>query len=119
VSARRVLVVVPDLFFIARIRATAATLGVEIEEATSEAALAACRSAPPHLVILDLQAAGDPISLARTLKSDAAMRPIPIVGFYSHVEGATRSAAIAAGVDRVMPRSAFTAKLAELLQGNA
>lgn len=115
---RRVLVVAPDVFFLARIRATAEALGVSIEEATLENAAGACAAAPPDLIVLDLHASGDPMTLARALKSHPASQPVPIVGFYSHVDAATREAALSAGVDRVMPRSAFTAKLAELLRGD-
>ena len=118
-GARRVLAVVPDLFFLTRIRATASALDVAVEAATLEGAHAACAAHPPDLVILDLHAAGDPVGLARTLKSDTITHAIPIVGFYSHVEGATRAAALAAGIDHVMPRSAFTAKLPALLRGSA
>lgn len=118
-GARRVLVIVPDLFFLTRIRATAVALNVEVEEGTPEGARAACAASAPDLVIVDLHAGGDPVGLSRALKSDPVTRAIPIVGFYSHVEGATRAAALAAGVDYVMPRSAFTAKLAELLSGSS
>jgi len=112
-----VLLIVPDLFFLTRIRATAVTLGVEVAEATPETALAACAAGHPDLIVVDLRAAGEAIALARALKAAPAAREIPIVGFYSHVEGATRAAALAAGVDHVMPRSAFTARLADLLRG--
>jgi hypothetical protein len=40
-----------------------------------------------------------------------------MVGFYSHVDTATRDAALAAGVETVLPRSAFVARLPELLRG--
>jgi NADH:ubiquinone oxidoreductase subunit 6 (subunit J) len=39
------------------------------------------------------------------------------VGFYPHVDRALREAALAAGVDQVLPRSAFTVRLAALLAG--
>ena len=68
-------------------------------------------------MILDLQAPGDPLALTRALKSDPATRGIPVVGFYPHVEGALREAALAAGVDQELPRSAFTVRLAALLAG--
>jgi CheY-like chemotaxis protein len=116
-SARRVTVVAPDLFFAARIEATATLLGVALETPAPGEALAALRAHPPDLVILDLQAPGDPLALTRALKADPAMRGIPVVGFYPHVEGALREAALAAGVDHVLPRSAFTARLAGLLAG--
>ena len=111
------LVVVSDLFFLARIRATASALGVAIEEATVASAHERCAAAPPALLILDLHAAGDPLAQVRRLKAEAGTRRVPVVGFYSHVDNATRAAALEAGVDRVLPRSAFTAKLAEILGG--
>jgi CheY-like chemotaxis protein len=107
--------VVEDLFFATRIAATAQALGIAIERADLRSAAEHCRSASPDLVILDLQYPGDPLALARELKSDPATRDIPIVGFYPHVDQPLRRAALAAGVDQVLPRSAFTAKLAEIL----
>jgi CheY-like chemotaxis protein len=79
-------------------------------------ALAAVRRELPDLVIVDLTSAGDPLALVRALKTTPETRPVPLVGFYPHVEGALREAALAAGADRVLPRSAFTARLAELLE---
>jgi CheY-like chemotaxis protein len=116
---RRIVVVVPDLFFATRIATTARTLGLEVVGCTAAEALEACRLDPPRLVILDLHGAGDPVGLARALKADPATRRVRIVGFYSHVDQETRRAAEAAGVDDVLPRSAFTARLAELIAGGA
>src|SRR5882762_3555795 len=116
-SARRVVMVVPDLFFATRITTTAARLGVAIQAPAPQEALAVIRLLPPDLVVLDLRAQGDPLALARSLKADPATRHIPVVGFYPHVEGALREAALAAGIDQVLPRSAFTARLASLLTG--
>jgi CheY-like chemotaxis protein len=116
-TARRVVAVVPDLFFATRIAATAARLGVTLETPAPPEAQAAIRRRPPDLVILDLRAPGDPLALARELKADPKTRRVPVVGFYPHVEGALREGALAAGVDQVLPRSAFTARLAALLAG--
>jgi CheY-like chemotaxis protein len=116
-SPRRVVAVVPDLFFAARIAETARASGVTLETIDAARALERCREAPPDLVILDLHGAGDPLALARALKADAAARSVRIVGFYSHVDAALRAAALAAGVDEALPRSAFTARLAQLLAG--
>lgn len=118
-TTRRVVAVVPDLFFATRIEATAAQLGVALEMPSPNAALAAIRRQLPDLVVLDLQAPGDPLALARALKADPATTGLAIVGFYSHVEQALREAALAAGVDHVLPRSAFTARLPTLLAGDA
>lgn len=115
---RRVLVVVPDLFFATRIDTTAKLLGVETQAVDVSRAAAACRERAPDLVILDLHGPGEPLVLARALKADVATGAIPIVGFYSHVDAALRQAALEAGIDHVMPRSAFTAKLAAILGGS-
>lgn len=113
--SRRVLIVVDDLFFLTRIQATAAQAGVTVESCPPEALAARCAAAPPDLVMMDLHGAGDPLERARELKRESATASIPIVAFYSHVEGELRKRALEAGIERVLPRSAFTARLAELL----
>jgi len=42
---------------------------------------------------------------------------VPVLGYYSHVEVATREAAEAAGVDRVVPRSRMARELPQLAAG--
>lgn len=42
---------------------------------------------------------------------------VPVLGYYSHVEVATREAAEAAGVDRVVPRSRMVRELPQLAEG--
>ena len=116
-SHRRVVAVVPDLFFAARIAATAERLGVVLELPSPAEALEAIRRAPPDLVILDLHAQGDPLGLARALRADHATRTIHLLGFYAHVDRELREAALGAGLDQVLPRSAFTVRLAALLAG--
>ena len=116
-SARRVVIVVPDLFFATRIVTAAAHLGVEIEQATPAGLLAACTASAPDLVIVDLHAPGDPVAAIRALRADPATRDMRIVGFHSHVDVGLRAAALEAGADQVLPRSAFTVRLAGLLGG--
>ena len=110
-----VLVLAPDLFFATRITATARLVGAKIVESTASRLLEDCRAHAPRLVIMDLHAAGEPLALARALKADPQTRAIPIVGFYSHVDQALREAALGAGIERVMPRSSFTAQLSGIL----
>ena len=43
----------------------------------------------------------------------AALGP-PVLGYYSHVDAATRAAAVAAGVDLVVPRSRMARELPDL-----
>lgn len=116
---RRVLVAVPDLFFFTRIEEVARHIGVAIEACPIDALVGRCAKQPPDLVVLDLHAPGDPITRAHELKRDAATSAIPIVAFYSHVDGALRERALEAGIERVLPRSAFSARLAEWLAAPA
>lgn len=116
-GTRRVLAVVPDLFFAARIAAVAKAAGVEIAFVAPEGAAAACAAASPDLVLIDLHAGPGVPALVRALKTGPGTGAIPLVGFHSHVDIATRTAALEAGLDRALPRSAFVTRLAGLLEG--
>ena len=109
-----VIAVVPDLFFAAKLQATARTSGAELALVSPAEALVRCAATPPLRVLLDLHAAGA-LGLARALKADERTARIPLVGFYSHVDTALRTEALAAGVDEALPRSAFVARLPALL----
>lgn len=115
----RILVIVPDLFFRTRIESTATLVGASAQYATLDESLERCRIDPPDRLILDLHAPGDPLGLVKALRAAERTRGIEVVGFYSHVDQQMRTAALEAGVDRVMPRSAFTSRLAEILGGAA
>ena len=117
-TARRVLAVVPDLFFAAKIAAVARAAGVALSFASAADVQARCAEAPPDLVLIDLHAGPEVPDLVRALKAGDATRAVPLLGFHSHVDIATRKAALDAGIDRAMPRSAFVARLPALLTGN-
>jgi PleD family two-component response regulator len=112
-----ILAVVDDLMFTSKIRAAATRAGVTLVFARSaEAALKEIRKEAPALVIFDLNnARTDPMGTVAAMKQDAALASIPTVGFVSHVDGAVIAAARSAGVGEVMARSAFTARLGEIL----
>ena len=110
---RTVLAVVPDLFFATKIAATAKVAGVQLELVPHQRALARANEPGAALVLLDLHAP-DAVALVSALKS--AHPALPVVGFFSHVEVALRQAALAAGADAALPRSAFVSRLPELLQ---
>lgn len=113
-----ILVVVPDLFFAEKIAATARGLGVELAHASIRDAARVARERQVALVLLDLHATGgDPLDVPRSLSADPTTRTVPVVGFYSHVDGARREAARFAGVHHVLPRSAFATRLADILSG--
>ena len=113
--SRRVLAVVPDLFFATKIAATAKAVSVTLELVSLAGALDACAANPPDLLLLDLHAPGDPHSLVRALKADAHTAEVPVCGFFSHVEIQRRDGALAAGIDVALPRSAFVNRLPALL----
>jgi CheY-like chemotaxis protein len=114
---RRVFAVVSDLFFSVRIAAEAKRAGVALTLLQPAQALDRCAAAPPDLLLLDLHAEREPLALVRALRADERTRTLRVVGFYSHVEDAIRKAALAAGIDAAMPRSAFVGRLRELLAG--
>jgi CheY-like chemotaxis protein len=117
---RRVLAAVGDMIFASKIRGTAEHLNVTVEFARSEDGLFdAAKSEVPSLIILDLHATQlDPFALAVRLKADEQLRGVPVVAFFSHVETELQRRAVEAGIDRVLPRSAFTKRLPEILSGD-
>ena len=114
---RLVIAAVDDLFFAAKIRATAEHLGIEVMfprslEALSDAAR------PGALVIVDLHLQRyDPFVIARQLKAERELHETRLVGFFSHVQTELLRRAEEAGFDQILPRSAFTKRLPEILQG--
>jgi len=117
---RAVIAVVDDLFFASKIRGTAEQLGVVVSFARSSAAVVeTARRDQPALIICDLHSQKtEPIELAKLLKADEQTRSIPLLGFFSHVQTELQRQAEAAGFDQVLPRSAFTKNLAQILAGN-
>lgn len=114
---RCVLAAVDDMFFASKIRASAEHLGVDVRFARSvEAVIESARTERPALIIADLHSERcDPFALAVALKADEQLRTVPLIGFFSHVQTALQRRAEDAGYDRVMPRSAFTKQLPDIL----
>lgn len=113
-----ILIAVPDLIFRAKISETAKQVGRKtVAAATPDAVLERALASEPALVIVDL---GDdriaPLDTIRRLKAEPALAHTRVLGYFSHVFLEQRDAAREAGCDRVMPRSAFVAKLAGLLE---
>jgi CheY-like chemotaxis protein len=117
--ARTVIAVVDDLFFASKIRGTAEQLGVTVSfPRRTDALIEAAHRDQPSLIICDLHGQKiDPIELAKELKADEQLRSIPLLGFFSHVQTELPRRAEEAGFDRVIPRSAFTKRLSEILTG--
>ena len=113
-----ILAVVDDLMFVSKIKTSASQLGVSVSFVrSSDAALAQMRTSAPSLVIFDLNnPRTDPLGTVAAMKKDPALASIPTLGYVSHVQTDLIDAARHAGVDEVLARSAFTARLAEILR---
>ncbi|HEU5131738.1 MAG TPA: hypothetical protein VFT26_06530 [Pyrinomonadaceae bacterium] len=112
-----VISVVDDMFFASKIRAVAEAAGVEISFPRSqEAVVSKARETKPGLIVVDLHNQRIvPVELARELKADEELRAIKLLGFFSHVQTESQRNALAAGFDRVIPRSVFARDLGEIL----
>ena len=115
-----ILAVVDDLFFASKMRGTGEQVGAQVRFVKSiPDALSKARDEAPALLIVDLNAGCcDAAELARAFKADENLKAIPLLGFFSHVQTELQQAALAAGFDRVMARSAFAKHLAEILGGD-
>jgi CheY-like chemotaxis protein len=115
----RIFCFVDDLFFQAKIQETARKLGVKVAFAKAEkdtVAQLAGGEALPTLIVFDLNNANaKPLTLIPKLKTKLK-RATSIVGFLSHVQGDLKLKAVEAGCDTVMPRSAFSQNLPNLLR---
>lgn len=112
-----ILAAVDDMLFSSKIRTTAKNAGIELVFARTPAEIVdQARALRPSLVIFDLNSIkAAPIETVAALKRDPALAAIPTLGFVSHVQTDVIDAARAAGIDDVMARSAFAARLAEIL----
>ena len=118
INQRRVVAVVPDIFFSAKIGETAKHVGTTVEFACSETELLGKTSAPPALIVLDLNAAGmDTVSIVAKLKATPALAGTPLIGFVRHEMSELIDAARRAGCDQVLSRNAFSKNLPKILGG--
>ena len=115
--ARHILVLVDDLFFSAKIGATAQNCGVPVEFVkTRDALIERAKSSPPSLIIIDLNGSTtQPLEAIQDLKSDPQLRSTPVLAFLSHVQTELKEKALAIGCDTVIPRSLFSQRLAQIL----
>jgi CheY-like chemotaxis protein len=102
-----------DLFFQMKLAETAKQLGVEVKVATNGDAFMGLMANGPKLVIVDLNARGQPLQTIERLRQTC--KDVRVVGFLSHVQRELAAQAQAAGCDEVLPRSSFTQNLAAIL----
>ena len=118
---RTVIAVVDDMFFASKIRATAEALGVNVSFPRSKEAVIEKLTQgepsliPPPLILIDLHNQKlDALELAKAIRIQEST--VTLLGFFSHVEVELHRNALAAGFDRVIPRSVFARDLAEILK---
>jgi DNA-binding NarL/FixJ family response regulator len=116
----RIFAFVDDLFFLAKIQETARKLNVKVEFVKAEKDLTERMhqngEEKPSLIIFDLNNANaKPLTLIPKLKSKLK-KGTSIIGFLSHVQGDLKQKAHEAGCDMVLPRSAFSQNLPQLLR---
>jgi hypothetical protein len=117
----RIFFFIEDLFFNAKITETARKLGVKVafikndKDAVAELT-EGDEANRPGLIVFDLNNANaKPLTLIPKLKAKLK-KSTSIVGFLSHLQGELRVKAVEAGCDTVMPRSAFSQNLPNLLR---
>jgi CheY-like chemotaxis protein len=116
----RIFAFIEDLFFMAKIQETARKLNVKVEFVKTDKDLMERMSQngeeKPSLIIFDLNLASvKPLTLIPKLKSKLK-KGTSIIGFLSHVQGDLKQKAHEVGCDMVLPRSAFSQNLPQLLR---
>ncbi len=118
----RIFCFIEDLFFLAKINETARKLGVKVEfvkSADKEAPgriLDAPEEERARLIVFDLNNANaKPLTLIPKFKTKFK-KSVSVIGFLSHLQGDLKAKATEAGCDTVMPRSAFSQSLPNLLR---
>lgn len=111
---------IDDLFFFAKINETARKLGIKVEFVKSEKEvferMEQNGNEKPSLILVDLNNLGvKPLTVIPKLKSKLK-KETNIIGFVSHVQGELKMKAQEAGCDMVLPRSAFSQNLAQLMR---
>jgi CheY-like chemotaxis protein len=119
-ATSRIFAFVDDLFFQAKIQETARKLNVKVEFVKSEKDLMdrvkQNGEEKPSLIIFDMNNVGaKPLTLIPKLKTKLK-KGTSIIGFLSHVQGDLKQKAHEVGCDMVLPRSAFSQNLPQLLR---
>ncbi|MBS1853392.1 MAG: response regulator [Acidobacteria bacterium] len=119
-ATSRIFAFVDDLFFLAKIQETARKLNVKVEFVKTEKDLLERikenGEEKPSLIIFDLNNTNvKPLTLIPKLKSKLK-KGTSIIGFLSHVQGDLKQKAHEVGCDMVLPRSAFSQNLPQLLR---
>jgi hypothetical protein len=118
----RIFAFIEDLFFLAKIQETGRKLNVKVEFVKTDKDIldrltnGNGNGEKPSLIIFDLNnMAAKPLQTIPKLKRELK-KGTTIIGFVSHVQGDLKLRAMEAGCDMVIPRSAFSQNLPQLLR---
>ncbi|HUB28729.1 MAG TPA: hypothetical protein VL967_03490 [Terracidiphilus sp.] len=117
----RIFCFIDDLFFQAKIQETSRKLGIKVGFVKGDKdgvakVIDAPDDAKPTLVVFDLNNLNaKPLTLIPKFKSKFK-KAVSIIGFLNHLQGDLKLKAVEAGCDTVMPRSAFSQSLPNLLR---
>jgi CheY-like chemotaxis protein len=121
-TSKPIFAFVDDLFFMAKIQETARKLNVKVDFVKSDKEvleLVAASDEKPSLIIFDLNHhTVKPLTIIPKLKSKFK-KETNIIGFLSHLQGELKMKAQEVGCDMVLPRSAFSQNLPQLLRRHA
>jgi hypothetical protein len=117
----RIFCFIEDLFFLAKIQETSRKLGVKVEFVKGDKdvvtrILEAPENERPTLLVFDLNNLNaKPMTLIPKFRTKFK-KAVSIIGFLSHLQGDLKMKGVEAGCDVVMPRSAFSQSLPNLLR---
>ena len=117
----RIFLFVEDLFFVAKTQETARKLGVKVEFVKGDKEVVARildvpEADRPALLVFDLNNLNaKPMTLIPKFKAKFK-KAVSIIGFLNHLQGDLKMKGVEAGCDVVMPRSAFSQSLPNLLR---
>jgi hypothetical protein len=117
----RIFCFIEDLFFLAKIQEAARKLGVKVEfvkgdKETLTRLTDTDEAERPKLLVFDLNNLNaKPLTLIPKFKAKLK-KATSIIGFLNHLQGELKAKAVDVGCDTVMPRSAFSQSLPNLLR---
>jgi hypothetical protein len=117
----RIFCFIEDLFFQAKIQETSRKLGIKVEflkgdKDSVQRLLDLPEAEKPTLLVFDLNNLNaKPMTLIPKFKTKLK-KATSIVGFLNHLQGDLKAKAVEVGCDSVMPRSAFSQSLPNLLR---
>lgn len=112
-----VVAAITDVFFLAKVHDAIKAAGAEMKLArTADEALNHAR-AGASLLLLDLNDRSfSALDLAAAMRADDRLKPVPVVGFLSHVQADLKQKAVATGINEVLARSVFSSSLPAVLK---